>query len=222
MVIFKPARRSCEGSTAVSSLGIRPVARFLYDPRPLCPAWAGNSRKMKPIDRISALRLTLAILVSLAAASVLAGCVYRPDIQQGNLLQTTDVDQIKVGMTRSQVRYVLGTPMVSDPFDQQRWDYIYTFRRGRDTDVLRAHFIVRFDGDKVSSVERLDLPEETETSKIIKQQRERQAASAAAVAEAAAAAGAPASAAPDAGAAPPAASPADSTDAPPADRPPGD
>jgi outer membrane protein assembly factor BamE len=221
MVIFKPARRSCEGSTSVSSLGIRSVARFLYDPPPLCPAWAGNSRKMKPIDRISSLRLTLAFLASLAGASVLPGCVYRPDIQQGNLLQTSDVDQVKVGMTRSQVRYILGTPMVSNPFDQQRWDYVYTFRRGRDRDVTRAHFIVRFDGDKVSSVETPDLPEETENSKIIKQQRARQAASAAAVAEGAAAAAAPATAAPDGGAAPPAAPPADSTDAPPADRPPG-
>jgi outer membrane protein assembly factor BamE len=197
------------------------MARFLYDPRPLCPAWAGNSRKMKPIDRISVLRPTLAILVSLAAASVLPGCVYRPDIQQGNLLQTSDVDQVKPGMTRSQVRYILGTPMVSNPFDQQRWDYVYTFRRGRDRDVTRAHFIVRFDGDKVSSVETPDLPEETETSKIIKQQRARQAASAAAVAEAAAAAAPPAPDAPDSSAAPPAAQPTDSTDAPPADRPPG-
>jgi len=208
-------------------LGVRGVARLLYDPRPLCPAWAGNSRKMKPIDRISSLRLALAILVSLAAASVLPGCVYRPDIQQGNLLQTSDVDQVKTGMTHSQVRYILGTPMVSDPFALDRWDYIYTFRRGRDRDVTRAHFIVRFDGDKVSSVEMADLPEETENSKIIKQQRERQAASAAKVQAAAAAAGAtaPATAAPDGGAAapaaPPAAPPADSTDAPPADRPPG-
>jgi len=201
-------------------LGIRAVARFLYHPPPLCPAWAGNSRKMKPIDRISALRLTLAILVSLAAASVLPGCVYRPDIQQGNLLLTSDVDQVKAGMTRSQVRYILGTPMVSNPFDQQRWDYVYTFRRGRDRDVTRAHFIVHFDGDKVRSIEMPDLPEETDTSKIIKQQRARQAASAAAVAEGAAAA-APATAAPDDGAPPPAAPPADSTDAPPADRPPG-
>jgi outer membrane protein assembly factor BamE len=167
---------------------------------------------MKPIDRISALRLTLAILVSLAAASVLPGCVYRPDIQQ-----------VKAGMTRSQVRYILGTPMVSDPFDQQRWDYVYTFRRGRDTDVLRAHFIVRFTGDKVSSVEKPDLPEETANTKIIQQQRERQAASAAKVnAAAAAAASPPAPAAPDGDAVPPAVPPAGSTDAPPADRPPGD
>jgi outer membrane protein assembly factor BamE len=176
---------------------------------------------MKPIDRISAFRLTLAILASLAAASVLPGCVYRPDIQQGNLLQTSDVDQVKVGMTRSQVRYVLGTPMVSNPFDEQRWDYVYTFRRGRDTDVLRAHFVVRFEGDKVSSVEKPDLPEETADTKIISQQRARQATSAAAVAEAAAAAAPPAPAAPDGDAAPDASPPAGSTDTPPADQPPG-
>jgi outer membrane protein assembly factor BamE len=119
------------------------------------------------------------------------------------------------------VRYILGTPMVSDPFHKQRWDYIYTFRRGRDRDVLRAHFIVRFEDDKVTSVERPDLPEETANTKIIQQQRERQAASAAAVAEAAAAAAPPAPAAPGGDAAPPSAPPADGTDAPPADRPPG-
>ena len=152
---------------------------------------------------------------------MLPGCVYRPDVQQGNLLQTSDVDQVKAGMTRSQVRYILGTPMVSNPFDPQRWDYVYTFRRGRDRDVTRAHFIVHFDGDKVSSVEMPDLPEETENSTSIAQQRERQAASAAAVAEGAAAAPPPVPAAPDGDAAPAASQPDGSTDTPPADQPPG-
>jgi outer membrane protein assembly factor BamE len=87
------------------------------------------------------------------------GCVYRPNIQQGNLLKNEDIDQVTVGMTRSQVRYLLGTPMLADPFDPQRWDYIYTFRRGRETTWDRAHFIVRFDGDKVSRVEKPDLAE---------------------------------------------------------------
>ena len=113
---------------------------------------------MKPIDRISSLRLALAILVSLAAASVLPGCVYRPDIQQGNLLQTSDVDQVKVGMTRSQVRYILGTPMVSDPFDQQRWDYVYTLKQGLISKARRRHFIVHFADDKVVKFERPSDP----------------------------------------------------------------
>lgn len=87
------------------------------------------------------------------------GCIYRPNIQQGNLLKVEDVDQVTVGMTRSQVRYLLGTPMLSDPFDPQRWDYIFTLQRGRDPHIDRAHFVVRFEGDKVSKVEKADLPE---------------------------------------------------------------
>jgi outer membrane protein assembly factor BamE len=88
------------------------------------------------------------------------GCVYRPNIQQGNLLKVEDVDQVTAGMTRSQVRYLLGTPMLADPFDPQRWDYIYTLRRGHSRKVDRAHFVVRFTGDTVSKVEKLDLPED--------------------------------------------------------------
>jgi outer membrane protein assembly factor BamE len=110
----------------------------------------------RPFSRPARLLLTLALLGVLAFS---AGCVYRVNIQQGNLLKTSDVDQVVPGMTRSQVRYLLGTPMVADPFDPQRWDYIYTFRRGRDRRTDRAHFVVHFEGDKVSRVERLDNPE---------------------------------------------------------------
>ncbi len=73
-------------------------------------------------------------------------------------MKVEDVDQVTVGMTRSQVRYVLGTPMLADPFDPQRWDYIYTLQRGRDPNIDRAHFVVRFDGDKVSRDRKGDLP----------------------------------------------------------------
>jgi outer membrane protein assembly factor BamE len=87
------------------------------------------------------------------------GCVYRPNIQQGNLLKNEDIDQVTVGMTRSQVRYLLGTPMLADPFDPQRWDYIYRRTYGRDRQVDTAHFIVRFEDDKVSAVEKVALPQ---------------------------------------------------------------
>jgi outer membrane protein assembly factor BamE len=127
---------------------------------------------MKPTETISALRRTSALLALLGAAWILSGCVYRPDIQQGNLLQIDDVDQVKAGMTRSQVRYLLGTPMISDPFEPNRWDYVYTYQRGRDKKIDRSHFVVFFDGDKVNRVEKLDLPEDTVNSKILKQQRE--------------------------------------------------
>jgi outer membrane protein assembly factor BamE len=95
----------------------------------------------------------------LAVSVAAAGCVYRPDIQQGNLLKISTIEQVTVGMSRSQVRYLLGTPMVSDPFAPDRWDYVYSLTYGRERHTDLAHFVVRFDGEKVSSVEKLNLPE---------------------------------------------------------------
>jgi len=104
-------------------------------------------------------RLLLLSLFLLLAGFAGSGCVYRPNIQQGNLLKTTDVDQVTVGMTRSQVRYLLGTPMIADPFNPERWDYVYSMTHGRDPKPNRAHFVVYFDEDKVAKVDRLgDLP----------------------------------------------------------------
>ena len=86
-----------------------------------------------------------------------SACVYRVDVQQGNLLEDTDIDAIKVGMTRSQVRFLLGTPVVEDFFHGDRWDYIYYFRKGRSRKAERSWLIVYFDDDRVSEILR-DVP----------------------------------------------------------------
>ena len=104
-------------------------------------------------------RSPVALALTLLLATAAAGCVYRLDIQQGNLLTLSDVEQVTVGMSRSQVRYLLGTPMVSDPFAPHRWDYVYRRTTGRDRQVDTAHFIVRFEGDKVTAVEKVALPQ---------------------------------------------------------------
>ena len=88
------------------------------------------------------------------AAVLLSACVHRIDIQQGNLLDEEDVDQVEVGMTRSQVRFLLGTPVVRDPFHTQRWDYVFHLRRGRSRNVESDWLIVHFEGDTVSAIER--------------------------------------------------------------------
>jgi outer membrane protein assembly factor BamE len=89
------------------------------------------------------------------ALMVLAACVHRIDIQQGNFLDNEDIDRINVGMTRVQVRSLLGTPMVADPFQDTRWDYIYYLKRGRWKQPIERHFIVYFDAaDKVAKIER--------------------------------------------------------------------
>jgi outer membrane protein assembly factor BamE len=108
---------------------------------------------MKLMTAYRARSRTLRTLVPLCLV-LLAGCVYRIPIQQGNFLEAKDLDQINVGMTRSQVRYLLGTPMVADPFNNSRWDYIYYLKRGRVGEPLRRQFTVYFDGDKVERLER--------------------------------------------------------------------
>jgi outer membrane protein assembly factor BamE len=91
----------------------------------------------------------------LGAALLAGGCVYRINIQQGNYLDQAAVDQVKAGMTRSQVRYLLGTPLVADSFNKERWDYIYYLKKGRTRHVDSRRVTVYFDGEKVA---RLDKP----------------------------------------------------------------
>jgi outer membrane protein assembly factor BamE len=95
----------------------------------------------------------------LATSTLLSGCVYRMNIQQGNYLEGRIVDQLQVGMTRSQVRYLLGTPMVPDAFDKERWDYLYFFKKGRWKRPQERHLIVWFKEDKVDRFERNNVPE---------------------------------------------------------------
>lgn len=95
----------------------------------------------------------------LASSTLLSGCVYRMNIQQGNYLEGRTVDQLQVGMTRSQVRYLLGTPMVPDAFDKARWDYLYYFKKGRWKRPQERHLIVWFKEDKVDRFERNNVPE---------------------------------------------------------------
>jgi len=107
------------------------------------------------------------LIFALLAAAFLSGCVYRPDIQQGNLLSVKDIEQVQVGMTRSQVRFLLGTPMVSDPFAPHRWDYVYRMAYGRRNRSLdSAHFIVFFEGDTVVRVEMRDTPAASRTAPV--------------------------------------------------------
>jgi outer membrane protein assembly factor BamE len=92
----------------------------------------------------------------LAAALCLAtsACVYRINIQQGNFLDQAAVEQVKSGMTRSQVRYLLGTPMVADSFNKERWDYIYYLKKGRTRHVDSRRVTVYFDGEKVARIDK--------------------------------------------------------------------
>ncbi len=84
--------------------------------------------------------------------SVAGGCVYQANLSQGNLLKQEDLDQVEVGMTRRQVRFLLGTPMIDDPFHEERWDYIYYLKIGRDDAIFKRWISIYFDGDNVSEI----------------------------------------------------------------------
>ena len=88
-------------------------------------------------------------LISLAAAS---GCVYRQNIAQGNIIKQEDLDQVEMGMTRNQIRFLLGTPMIDDPFHKDRWDYVYFLKIGRKDATFKRWVSVIFEDDLVSEI----------------------------------------------------------------------
>ncbi len=84
--------------------------------------------------------------------SMAGGCVYQANLSQGNLLKQEDLDQVEVGMTRRQVRFLLGTPMIDDPFHEGRWDYVYYLKLGRDDAIFKRWISIYFDDEKVSEI----------------------------------------------------------------------
>lgn len=89
------------------------------------------------------------LCIALAAAS---GCVYRATIAQGNLIKQEDLDQVEIGMTRNQIRFLLGTPMIDDPFHQDRWDYVYYLKIGRKDAGFKRWVSIFFVDDRVSEI----------------------------------------------------------------------
>jgi outer membrane protein assembly factor BamE len=91
---------------------------------------------------------------SLLACLVLQGCnylVYKIDVQQGNYVTQDVVARVKTGMTKAEVRQVLGTPLVADVFHANRWDYYFSLeKKGRVGD--RTELSIFFENDKVVSI----------------------------------------------------------------------
>jgi outer membrane protein assembly factor BamE len=110
------------------------------------------------------------------ALSILGGCAslqssennflgvitpYRIDIVQGNVVTQEQADRIKPGMSREQVRDVLGSPMLTDIFHADRWDYVFTIKRP-GTEPQRRSVIAHFKGNQLERLEAPALPSERE------------------------------------------------------------
>ncbi|WP_324778526.1 outer membrane protein assembly factor BamE domain-containing protein [Thiobacillus sedimenti] len=104
------------------------------------------------------------VLSSALLLSLLAGCSsfhvapHRIDVQQGNALDQENVARLKLGLNRSQVRFLLGTPLVVDPFRTDRWDYVYLFYKAGNL-TEQKHITLYFDGDTLARIEG-DVPEQ--------------------------------------------------------------
>lgn len=96
------------------------------------------------------MRAILFTLLSLA----LCGCalVYKLDTRQGNVIEQKQLDKLELGMTREQVKFLLGTPLAASPFREDRWDYAGYYRNHRGKVFQRAVSLY-FDGEKLSRME---------------------------------------------------------------------
>lgn len=116
-------------------------------------------------------KLSSFALLSALLSAVLSGCSatavsdflkpYRIDVRQGNYVTQEMVAQLKPGMSRDQVRFVLGTPLLTDVFHADRWDYVYRFKPGKGTDFQERRLTVFFADERLSRVEGDVRPGET-------------------------------------------------------------
>jgi outer membrane protein assembly factor BamE len=111
-------------------------------------------------------RLALPTILLACSTFFASGCVYKMSIQQGNYLVTDSVSQLKEGMTRSQVRFLLGTPMVPDAFDESRWDYYYFFSSRKLEKPLKRRLTVYFADERVQRIENQGVPTQTDLAQL--------------------------------------------------------
>ncbi len=96
--------------------------------------------------KISLIQILIVALLCSGCSSLKFPGVYRIAVMQGNIIDQKDVDKLKIGMSKRQVQYVMGTPVTTDVFHQDRWDYIYQVRKGDE--LLRSRqFTVYFEND---------------------------------------------------------------------------
>jgi len=110
------------------------------------------------MSRFSALFASLLAALITSLALTLSGCaiVYKLPTRQGNVIDQNQLNQLKLGMTRDQVHYLLGTPIASSSFEPDRWDYFGYYKPPRGEAYTR-NVTLYFDGDKLSKMQGVEL-----------------------------------------------------------------
>ncbi len=111
-------------------------------------------------------RRTLSYLLPCILALAVTACsfpgVYRLDVQQGNIVTQSMVNQLKPGMDKRQVRYIMGTPLLMDSFEDDRWDYFYSFKNGKN-EYARERLTLYFTDGRLSNLQGNFRPEQSAT-----------------------------------------------------------
>ena len=89
--------------------------------------------------------VVIGLLVSITACS---NVIYRIDVPQGNFLEQKDINKLRVAMTKEQVKFVLGSPVAENAFDNDTWHYFYSLKGGRGNN-FQKQLIVEFQNDKL-------------------------------------------------------------------------
>ena len=116
-------------------------------------------------DNVSRATSYPTLALAICALLFLASCgnnfgfpgVYRINVEQGNVVTDEMVEQLRPGLNRRQVRYIMGTPLVEDAFHSDRWDYRYLLRNGNET-LSTTQLTLWFDGDELIRAEGPDAP----------------------------------------------------------------
>ena len=100
-------------------------------------------------------------ILACCCAALLVGCgsrsinfPYRIDVRQGNYIDQEMVDKLKPGMTMRDVQRIMGSPMITDPFHQDRWDYVYWLKSGGSRQVEQQGLSLYFDEEKLREVKK--------------------------------------------------------------------
>lgn len=107
------------------------------------------------------------LLFLLCTGLLLSACsIHKIDVQQGNVITQEMLEKLTIGMEKKQVKHLLGTPLVEDPFHKDRWDYVYSYKSGITDDRQSARVVLFFEAELLKKIDVLSaVPKESEVKK---------------------------------------------------------
>lgn len=96
--------------------------------------------------------MKLSLIIALLISFSLSSCVYKMDIDQGNAIDAKNLEQLKLGMSKKQVTFLLGKPAIKDLFHSNRWHYLITKKYDDQTQYTEKKMVLIFEGDILSQI----------------------------------------------------------------------